>query len=230
MTESKICSKCKTDKPLNDFNKSNIFKDGHRSECKTCRKIYREKNKTMIAKRKKEYQKKNKGKEAARGEKWYKNNRKLTLERAKDYRKNNKEKIKKWKTTNKEKLLEYNRSYLKKYHVKKYDSDPQYNIKIKLRSRIGRALKRQEASKKYKTIELLGCNFSFYKIYIESLFIENMSWEKLTAGKIHIDHIKPCILFDLMNPEEQKKCFHYSNTQPLWAIDNMKKGSKFEYA
>ena len=33
----KICSKCKELKPLNDFEKSNSCKDGHRGTCKKCR-------------------------------------------------------------------------------------------------------------------------------------------------------------------------------------------------
>ena len=42
-----------------------------------------------------------------------------------------------------------------------------------------------------------------------------------------IDHIIPCAAFDLTKPENQKKCFHYSNTQPLWAKDNLRKGDKY---
>jgi len=42
-----------------------------------------------------------------------------------------------------------------------------------------------------------------------------------------IDHIKPCVSFDLSKPEEQKKCFHYTNLQPLWKEDNLKKGNKY---
>ena len=49
------------------------------------------------------------------------------------------------------------------------------------------------------------------------------------VGKeIHIDHIKPCAKFDLTKKEEQEKCFHYTNLQPLWAIDNMMKSNKYD--
>ena len=51
-----------------------------------------------------------------------------------------------------------------------------------------------------------------------------MSWDN--QGEWHIDHIIPCASFDLTNEEEQEKCFHYTNLQPLWAIDNMVKGCK----
>ena len=45
-------------------------------------------------------------------------------------------------------------------------------------------------------------------------------------GNIHIDHILPCASFDLTDSKEQKKCFHYSNLQPLWAEDNLRKGDR----
>jgi len=53
-----------------------------------------------------------------------------------------------------------------------------------------------------------------------------MTWEN--HGEWHIDHIKPCSLFNLLNEDEQKKCFHYTNLQPLWASENLSKGCKYE--
>lgn len=74
-------------------------------------------------------------------------------------------------------------------------------------------------------IDLLGCDISFFKAYIEEKFLPGMNWSKLPD--IHIDHIKPCAMFDLTKLEQQKACFHYTNLQPLWAIDNIRKGAKY---
>ena len=95
-----------------------------------------------------------------------------------------------------------------------------------LRSRLRSALRRKNAYKSNSTKELLGCDFKFLKNYIETKFTPDMSWDKM-GSKIHIDHIKPCCSFDLTKEEEQRKCFHYSNLQPLWARDNLQKGGKF---
>lgn len=55
-----------------------------------------------------------------------------------------------------------------------------------------------------------------------------MTWENHGSGKDkwNIDHIQPCASFNLANPEEQKRCFHYSNQQPLWQRDNLLKSDK----
>jgi hypothetical protein len=53
-----------------------------------------------------------------------------------------------------------------------------------------------------------------------------MSWEN--HGEWHIDHIRPCASFsDLTQLEQQKQCCHYTNLQPLWAIDNILKSDKW---
>jgi len=70
-------------------------------------------------------------------------------------------------------------------------------------------------------MELLGCNIEFVKKYLESKFDKEMSWDNY--GKWHIDHIKPVASFDLTKLDEQKKCFHYTNIQPLWAKENREK-------
>lgn len=74
-------------------------------------------------------------------------------------------------------------------------------------------------------MELTGCSKDDLYSHLESKFTEGMNWDNY--GKWHIDHIKPCVSFDLTDTEEQKKCFHWTNLQPLWAIDNMRKGAKY---
>jgi len=72
-------------------------------------------------------------------------------------------------------------------------------------------------------MKVLGCTPIQFKAYIESLFLEGMTWDNM--DKWHLDHIKPCASFDLSIHEEFKKCFHYTNQRPLWATDNLLKSS-----
>ena len=69
---------------------------------------------------------------------------------------------------------------------------------------------------------LIGCEVDYLMYYIQSKFTKGMNWNNY--GKWHIDHIKPCCSFDLSKASEQRKCFHYTNLQPLWAKDNLSKG------
>lgn len=70
-----------------------------------------------------------------------------------------------------------------------------------------------------------GCSVDDLILHIESIFLDGMTWDN--HGKWHIDHIKPCCAFDLTDPKQQRDCFHYSNLQPLWAVDNLKKSGKY---
>lgn len=118
------------------------------------------------------------------------------------------------------KYCEENRDKIRARLNKKYRENMQYRFARKFRDLIRRTLKRQNATKHSKSIELLGCSFEFFKKYIESQWQPGMSWDNYTHDGWHIDHIKPCITFDLTNPEQQKQCCHYTNLRPLWAIDN----------
>jgi len=73
------------------------------------------------------------------------------------------------------------------------------------------------------TKALLGCTYEEARAHIEAQFTEGMSWDKMGVHGIHIDHIRPCASFDLSDPEQQRECFHYTNLQPLWAEDNIRK-------
>ena len=114
----------------------------------------------------------------------------------------------------------YRRNYQRNYH-----SNPTFKLRHNIARRILLALKEQGADKNKNTVKLLGCSIKEYKDYLEKKFLTNMTWEN--HGDWHIDHIKPCASFDLSNPDEQKVCFHYTNTQPLWKKDNLSKGKKF---
>jgi len=88
-----------------------------------------------------------------------------------------------------------------------------------LRSRLRAAV----LYKSNSTLVLVGCSIEFLMGWLEKSFTEGMTWNNY--GEWHIDHIIPCAAFDLTIEENQMKCFHYTNLQPLWAIDNIMKGS-----
>ena len=113
--------------------------------------------------------------------------------------------------------------YDKKYTKMKYKTDINYRLRKLLRGRIHGALKLKNTKKLASTFELIGCSVSELKSHLESKFKDGMTWNNHSLFGWHIDHIKPCSSFDLTKEKQQKECFHYTNLQPLWAIDNLSK-------
>jgi hypothetical protein len=102
---------------------------------------------------------------------------------------------------------------------------PEFKIRQLLRNRILSALKKDCNRKAYKSMELLGCSIKEYKEHLEKQFKDGMTWKN--HGILwEIDHIIPVATFNLLLPEEQKKAFHFSNTQPLDLKLNRKKQPK----
>jgi hypothetical protein len=112
------------------------------------------------------------------------------------------------------------------YVLNRLKKDPNFKILTMLRKRICNVLKSKKNKKCFKSVELLGCSIEHCKKHLESKFKEGMKWENHGKKGWHIDHIIPCVSFDLTDPEQQKKCFHYTNLQPLWWQENLAKGSK----
>ena len=92
-----------------------------------------------------------------------------------------------------------------------------------MRCRIWKYLNILEISKKNKTFDIVGCSPEFLKEHLEKQFTEGMDWE-LLGQHIHIDHIIP--LSSAKTEDELYKLCHYTNLQPLWAEDNLKKSNK----
>ena len=95
-------------------------------------------------------------------------------------------------------------------------------------TRLRSCLKKANVPKTHPIVVLLGCSIPNFKIYIESKFEVGMRWENWGRGegKWHLDHIMPVSIFDLSKSSHQKRCFHFSNYQPLWEPENFKKGCK----
>jgi hypothetical protein len=222
----KICCSCKEEKQSIYFNKNTSKKDGLSTTCKDCNKKYLKNyynnNREYFKECAQKYNKENSEELKRKGRKYYEANKEKILEKQKIYNSTRKEqntqKSYKWRRENRERYLEL-RGKRKK---ERYKSDPNYKLKSNMISRTNLALK--ENKKSGRTEELLGCTIDYLKIYLESKFEEGMNWEE--RSKWHIDHIRPCSSFDLSNAEQQRLCFHYTNLQPLWATDNIKKSAK----
>ena len=100
----------------------------------------------------------------------------------------------------------------------------QVRIATRLRNRIWFALKGTRKGKTTK--ELLGCSFEAAKIYLEAKFQPGMSWANWSQTGWHIDHIKPLASFDLTDSTQLALACHYTNLQPLWAKDNLRKNAR----
>jgi hypothetical protein len=110
------------------------------------------------------------------------------------------------------------------YQNKKYREDINYKLAKILRSRL-----RELVTSDFKSdsaLKLVGCSIEYLKFRLESQFEEGMSWDNY--GEWHIDHIRPCISYDLDDEEQQGICFGYKNLQPLWGPDNISKGGVWE--
>lgn len=206
-------------------------------------KEYGKKNKDIISKKGIEYRKNNNDyvKERDRQARLNSIDRRLAKEKEYRLKKTPEQKIKdaeyakEWRVKNAEKLKQqaYARKHIKREQRRvwcnnKSATDIGFRILKNLRGRTRFALNRDKAVKSDTTEKMLGCTIPFFKNYFESLFTEDMNWYLFMKGEIWIDHKKPCSKFDLTQESEQRACFHYTNLQPLFWYDNIKKSNHYE--
>jgi hypothetical protein len=242
---TRVCSKCKKELDESQFNKDKTKKDGLECRCKSCikekTKKYREKNQEKIKKyrdntknKSKEYRINNKKKLSIYRQAYAVNNKNKIKEYNQNYRieyeKINKEKIKIRKQGYYQKNKEEKIKKSKIYKINRYNNDIIFKLGTQLRNRFNKALKRNQ--KKGHILNLIGCTIGQLKQHLELKFQENMSWSNWGFGENcwHIDHIIPCASFDLNLEENQCKCFHYTNLQPLWQKDNLEKSDKLNWS
>lgn len=99
-------------------------------------------------------------------------------------------------------------------------------VKRDMYSAVHRSLGIAKARKTSHTFQYIGCSPGFLRNHLESLFLPGMSWEN--RGEWHIDHIVPLSWWDLEHHREHLLIAnHWTNLQPLWSTDNIRKGNRF---
>jgi hypothetical protein len=111
---------------------------------------------------------------------------------------------------------------------KRLATDPYFRFTQGIRSRVCSGIRRAGAVKSFRTSKLIGCSFSELREHLEEMFQPGMTWENHGRRGWHVDHIRPVASFDLRDPAQQRLCFHFSNLQPLWATDNLRKKAKWD--
>ncbi len=107
--------------------------------------------------------------------------------------------------------------------------NPVIRLKTIIRTRLGHAINGR--AKSGKTMSYLGCSVEHLRAHIEARWLPGMSWENYGPKGWHIDHKKPLASFELfnvfggVNEEQLKVALNYTNLQPLWAADNLRKGA-----
>lgn len=107
--------------------------------------------------------------------------------------------------------------------------DVGFRIARALRKDIPTRLKKHLVGKADSTFSLVGCTMLELVSHVERQWVAGMSWVNWGRGKgkWHIDHKKPLAAFDLRVEKQQHECFHYTNLQPLWQEENIRKGDRF---
>lgn len=235
----KKCSRCNELKVLTDFGIDKSRKDGLQIFCKPCNaeraKHYRNLNpdtyrkNTIKYKNSEKYQKvKNEYKEISKikNKKHYIKLKEENPEILSAHRKKWKESEgyknaqKKYQRKHRAKLNQKNKERICKY------TDEQ-KLMYRIRRTIGLSLTKMNFTKNSRTYKILGCDVVFFKKYIESKFLNGMTWQNYGAKGWHFDHIIP--ISKAKNLSEAIKLNHYTNFQPLWWQDNLKKSNKLDY-
>lgn len=143
----------------------------------------------------------------ANGRRHYEKNKDARNEIASKYKKDNHEWIRTWRNN---------------YQKERRNSDVLFRVSQNIRSRVNLIIRKNKEITSGGLKDTLGCSLLELKSHIEKRFVDGMSWDNY--GEWHLDHIMP--LISAKTSEELNALCHYTNMQPLWAVDNLRKGAK----
>lgn len=237
-TVEKVCSECSESKPFKHFimindhlfhTKCNTCCNGNEFLCGGCRTI-KTKEHFWIRNDTNKPRGECKVCVQSRRDDWRKENTEQYKSQAKQYR-------------NRPEINAKNKTYQKQYYNvpankqrklelarvndrNKYKNNIEFKMKKILRSRLNEMIRKNKTGKERSTTQLLGCGFNDFKRWMEYQFTAEMTWDN-QGTYWDVDHIKPCASFNLVDPEHQKECFHWTNMQPLEHLENIEKSDKY---
>ena len=138
-----------------------------------------------------------------------------------EFRERNQRKVRAWCEQNHDRHL----ASARERRAKRYKSDIQFKLGLCLRRRLYMAVRNNHRSG--MAVRELGCSIAELRQHLERQFKPGMTWENWGLGGWHIDHIRPLASYDLSDTEQVRAACHYTNLQPLWAGDNIRKGGQF---
>jgi hypothetical protein len=139
-----------------------------------------------------------------------------------------------WRTKNPEKFKAICKTYREKddyrdkqnkYTRNRYATDMNYKLEKLYRARVRLFIKGGVKHGKAKYEEMLGCSWDTLREWLQSNFVEGMTWENY-GSEWHVDHTLPCAIFDFTNEENVKTCFNWSNLAPMFGSENISKSDK----
>ena len=221
-----------------------FYQEENKDRIEEYRKNYQINNREIIKEKKKIYREKNIEDILINNKIFYDENKKKLLQQKKDYYESNKEIIKE-KVMNRYNSQKNDEDFLEKKRIngrincKKHRDnnkekisqrikerklkDPLFKLTDSIRTLLWVSINKMGFSKNGRTQEILGCSFEEFKIYIENLFQEGMSWEN--HGDWHLDHRTPVSW--AKSESEVYDLNKYENFKPMWAFENMSKGNKY---
>lgn len=229
-----FCKFCNVEHLLTEDNW--YFAKKNRRICKKKQKVtmarFYEKNKNKINEAGRQYKRVNKEKVKLQNHDYYERNQVHVRAKTKAYAQSDpdaaRERQKAWNVANSEHCKQKNKEFYERNKEKIFEKRRQRlvsNIDLRLasslRSRLHHALRKNQ--KNGSAVKDLGCTIEELKMYLESKFQEGMTWDNWSRTGWHIDHIKPLVTYNLSDPIQLKEACHYTNLQPLWAEDNLRK-------
>ena len=239
----RTCPKCNQLQPLTNFTKNKTRKNGYECWCRKC-----------MTKKSIQWRHNNPERSKRNQQRWAINNPNKTKINSKKWRQNHPDQMRQikklWNNNNPEKIKLQNRRYSQKHSEKicqrvkiwrqthpeqiqqqrqKTYQESYKNPLIRLiggqRQRIRQLLQKNNLRKNNRTLAYLGCTLETLKNHLEQQFVDGMTWENRGMFGWHVDHIQPLSRFDLTDPEQLQIAFWYTNLQPLWWRDNLKKSN-----
>lgn len=213
----KTCSKCHETKSLDWFGKLKSSPDGLKYDCKECRHNYNIANREKISEKNKSYYETHKSELLIKNKEYRLNNIDAIHQQKKQYRSD--EKVKAHIQLKNKEYLPIRKNKIKELRK----TNLNFKLSEVLRSKFHKYLKNHPTS----MVNVLGCDLEFFKEWISFRFDKNMNWSNY-GSQWHIDHVLPINMFNFMDENDIKVCYHWTNLQPLQKFENQSKSDNLE--